>query len=107
MCFLLAEGFTVDICGSYEAFISRYNRPTLMRMPYAIITLEDVSNYISTRPFAVISINAKDKGCNVLNLLNPRSSFGREVLVIGASVNTKDFAQGFDAVLELEFIDSI
>lgn len=64
-------------------------------------------DFVCAKPLVVISINVENEGSNVLVFLNPRSGPGREVLVIGASVDAKNPAEGLDAVLKAEFVDGI
>jgi len=54
----------------------------------AIITLENESNFISTKSFPVISIELKNGPADALILFGAVSRFRTEMLVVGASVDT-------------------
>lgn len=74
---------------------------------YAIITLKDIGGLACAEPLVVIRMDMENQGRDVLVLPDRRSGFGREMLVISASVDPEDPAEGFNAVLETKFMGSI
>ena len=65
----------------------------------AIITLKDVSDLVSAKPFVVIGIDLKDYPGNILILLCTISRFRIVMFVIGAAVDTEDLAENLDIML--------
>ena len=65
----------------------------------AIITLKDVSDFVSAKPFVVIGIDLKDYPGNILILLCTISRFRIVMFVIGAAVDTEDLAENLDIML--------
>lgn len=73
----------------------------------AIITCKNISDLIGAETLVIIGINVEDQGSDLLVFPDSGSSFIGEVLVVGAPVDSKDPAQGFDGVLEPEFVDGV
>ncbi len=67
---------------------------------YAIITLKDISNFVSTKAFMVIRIDMENKLGNLLILLCSVGGFRRIMLVVSASVNAEDLAKNLDVMLK-------
>ena len=74
---------------------------------YAIITLKDMSNFISTKTFFVVSIKPKNQLRNLLIYFGAISKPGMVMLVISASVNAEDSAKSFDIVLQTQLMNGI
>ena len=70
----------------------------------AIITLKNVSDFISTKPFVIISEDLQNGFCDCLIFFGAISRFSAVMLVISASVDTKNFAEKFDVMLETKFM---
>lgn len=73
----------------------------------AIITLKDIGGLVCSEPLVVIRMDAENQGSNVLIFPDTQSRIGRKMLVISASVDPKDPAEGFDIVLETQFMYSV
>ena len=71
----------------------------------AIVTLKDICDFVSTKSFIVIGVNLKNKPCNFLVFFGSVCRFGVKVLVVGASVNTKNLTKNFNVMLEAKFMN--
>lgn len=74
---------------------------------YAIVTPEDVSDFISAQAFIVIRMDMEDQRSDLLVLFDARGGFRREMLVISASVDPENAAERFNAMLETQLMDSV
>lgn len=74
---------------------------------YAIITLKNISDFVCSESLVVICVDMKNQGRNMLILSDTWCRFRREMFVISASVDLKDPAEGFDAMLETKLMYSI
>lgn len=74
---------------------------------YAIITLKDIGGLVCAEPLVVIRMDMENQGRDVLILPDTRSGFGREMLIISASVDPEDPAESLNTVLETEFMYSV
>ena len=54
---------------------------------YAIITLKNIGDFVSSKPLVVIRMNMENQGGDMLIFPDTRSGFRREMLVISASVD--------------------
>ena len=68
----------------------------------AIITLEDELHLVSAETFVIISMNMENKAFDMLVFRHARGSPAAEMFVVGAPVDAKYAAQGFDVMLETE-----
>ncbi len=73
---------------------------------YAIITLKDISDFVCSKSLVVVCIDMKNQRSNMLIFSDTWCGFSREMFVISASVDPKNPAEGFDAVLETELMYS-
>ena len=74
---------------------------------YAIVTSEDVGDFISAQPFAVICMDMENQRSNMLVLPDAWGGFGREMFVISASVDPENAAERFNAVLETQLMNGV
>ena len=74
---------------------------------YAIVTLKDVLDLVCARPLVIIRIDMENRTLEALVLRNTGSGHCSEMLVISAPVDVQHSAQGFDVMLETEFMDSV
>ena len=70
----------------------------------AIVTLEDVSDFVSSDTFVAVSVDLQDSLLDALVFFDTGRGFGIEVLVISASIHVQYAAERFDAVLEAELM---
>ena len=73
----------------------------------AIITSEDVSDFIGAKPLIIISIDMEDRRFDLLILNRSGSRFGVEMLVIRAPIHPQDSAQSLDIMLKTQLMDSV
>lgn len=74
---------------------------------YAIVTLEDVGDFISAQPFVVIRMDMENQRSNLLILPDAWGGFSREMFVISASVDPENAAERFNVVLETQLMDGV
>lgn len=74
---------------------------------YAIVTLEDVGDFISAQPFVVIRMDMENQRSNLLILPDAWGGFSREIFVISASVDPENAAERFNVVLETQLMDGV
>ncbi len=70
----------------------------------ALITLKDICNLISTKPFVVIGVDLQNELCNLLILFSTISRLRIKVLAIVTPVDAQDPAEKLDVMLEEEFM---
>ena len=73
----------------------------------AIVTPEDVGDFISAQPFVVIRMDMENQRSNQLILPDAWGGFGREMFVISASVDPENAAERFNVVLETQLMDGV
>jgi len=75
----------------------------------AIITSEDVSDFIGVKPFIIIGIGIDVEDCrfDLLIFKSPGSRFGVKMLVICAPIYLQDPAQSLDIMLEAQLVDGV
>ena len=73
----------------------------------AIITQKDVGGFVSSEALPVIRMDMENQGSNMLVLPDTGRGLWREMLVISASVDPKNPAEGADAVLEAELMNRV
>lgn len=74
---------------------------------YAIITLKNIGDLVSSESLVVICMDMKNQGRDPLIFSDTKSGLSRKVLVISASVDSEDPAEGLDAVLETELVNRV
>lgn len=74
---------------------------------YAIVTPEDVGDFISAKPFVVIRMDMENQRSNLLVLPDAWGGFRREMFVISASVDPENAAERFNVVLETQLMDGV
>lgn len=74
---------------------------------YAIVTLEDVGDFISAQTFVVIRMDMENQRSNLLILPDAWGGFSREMFVISASVDPENAAERFNVVLETQLMDGV
>ena len=73
----------------------------------AIVTLEDMMDFIGAKAFVIISINRKDKAPNILIKRNTGSRRRIKMLVVSASIDIQDTAKRLNTMLKTEPVDSV
>ena len=73
----------------------------------AIVTLEDMVDFIGAKAFVIISINSKDKASKILIKRNTGSGRRIKMLVVSASIDIQDTAKRLSTVLKTEPVDSV
>lgn len=74
---------------------------------YAIVTPENVGDFISAQPFVIIRMDMENQRSNMLVLPDAWGGFSREMFVISASVALENTAERFNIVLETQLMNGV